>query len=127
MDELDVVAEVGGVGADPAAGGAPHVGAARQSGAGARVTAGVSLMILVTVLVTPGVWLTPDQVPLTLRAGGAQVQRLSLNKRLRLEGRGLGRGGGVARDAGQGENCWLGHRGLNHRNHLYCAWKHGFI
>ena len=72
MDMLDVMAEVSGVGADPAAGGALYVCPAspRQTGAGARVTAGVCLLITVTVCVL----ISCDQLSLDWRglwwAGG---------------------------------------------------------
>ena len=53
MDMLDVVAKVGGVIKDPAAGGALHMGTAspRQTRAGAGVTAGVCLLITFTISV----------------------------------------------------------------------------
>ena len=79
MDVLDVVAEVGGVGADPAAGGALHVGPAspRQTGAGAGVTAGVCLLVTVTVCVL----INFDQLSLDWRWGGGLAWDIGYGER----------------------------------------------
>ena len=103
MDEFDVVGEVRGVGADPAAGGAPHQTRARRgrAGGGAAAVAAAGLLLLL------GVPALAALVTGRHAAGGRQ-----------LVGRGSGRG------RGGGGNWGRGGRGADHGDHLKGAWKY---
>ena len=110
MDELDVVGEVGGVGAHPAAGRAAHQTRARRRGrargGGAAAVAAAAGQLLLLVLRVPAL-AAGHLVTGRHAAGGRQL---------------VGRGSGRARGGG---GYWgRGGRGADHGDHLKGAWKY---